>query len=62
MNDLNIKVRGMARAFTTIIPIFGILIGIIFRVNFAWFFGLFLLVCDFINHFVKKFFVKQYRY
>lgn len=60
MNDLNIKIRGMARAFTTIIPIFGILIGIIFRVNFAWFFGLFLLVCDFINHFVKKLFRWMY--
>jgi membrane-associated phospholipid phosphatase len=56
MNDFEIKVRGLARGFTTIIPIVSILVGFIFRENFGMFLGGFLLICDFINHFVKKFF------
>lgn len=61
MNDLNIKVRGMARGFTTIIPIVSILAGFIFRESFGMFLGGFLLICDFINHFVKKFFKWWYK-
>ena len=61
MNDLNIKVRGMARSFTTIIPIVSILAGFIFRESFGMFLGGFLLICDFINHYVKKLFKWWYK-
>ena len=56
MNDFEIKLRGMARSFTTIVPIISIIIGFLFRENFGLFLGAFLLICDFINHYVKKFF------
>jgi membrane-associated phospholipid phosphatase len=58
--SLYYKIIGLSRAFTIIIPIVSILCGIIFRNIMGIFLGLYVILCDGINHYVKILFKKLY--
>jgi len=58
--SLYYKIISLSRAFTIIIPIVSILVGIIFRNMLGIFLGLYLLLCDVLNHYVKILFKKLY--
>lgn len=60
MNAINLKASGMARAFTSYVPITSIVYGLLFRKSIGVYFGLYALFMDLLNHFIKKVFKTAY--